>query len=104
MEVLFPCIYLPFHLVRVKKESLYICVCDTGPGIPEEDLNRIFNRFYQSQNQVKYPVYGQAGTGIGFTSANESFKCTVGKSRYATTAFQAVRSVFSSPCNGKRKG
>ena len=47
------------------KESLYICVCDTGPGIPEEDLNRIFNRFYQSQNQVKYPVYGQAGTGIG---------------------------------------
>ena len=47
------------------KESLYICVGDTGQGIPEEDLNRIFNRFYQSQNQVKYPVYGQAGTGIG---------------------------------------
>lgn len=48
-----------------EKETLYICVKDTGPGIPEEDLNRIFNRFYQSQNQVKYPVYGQAGTGIG---------------------------------------
>ena len=47
------------------KESLYICIGDTGPGIPEEDLNRIFNRFYQSRNQVKYPVYGQAGTGIG---------------------------------------
>lgn len=47
------------------KETLYICMKDTGPGIPEEDLNRIFNRFYQSQNQVKYPVYGQAGTGIG---------------------------------------
>ena len=48
-----------------KKETLYICVKDSGSGIPEEDLNRIFNRFYQSQNQVKYPVYGQAGTGIG---------------------------------------
>lgn len=47
------------------KENLYICVKDTGTGIPEEDVNRIFNRFYQSQNQVKYPVYGQAGTGIG---------------------------------------
>lgn len=45
--------------------KIYICVKDTGSGIPEEDLNRIFNRFYQSQNQVKYPVYGQAGTGIG---------------------------------------
>lgn len=47
------------------KESLYICVKDNGTGIPEEDLSRIFNRFYQSRNQVKYPVYGQAGTGIG---------------------------------------
>lgn len=48
-----------------EKEKLYICVKDTGTGIPEEDVNRIFNRFYQSQNQVKYPVYGQAGSGIG---------------------------------------
>lgn len=47
------------------QKKIYICVKDTGAGIPEEDLNRIFNRFYQSQNQVKYPVYGQAGTGIG---------------------------------------
>ena len=47
------------------QQKLYICIKDTGSGIPEEDLNRIFNRFYQSQNQVKYPVYGQAGTGIG---------------------------------------
>lgn len=48
-----------------QKESLYICVKDTGSGIPEEDIDRVFNRFYQSQNQVKFPVYGQAGTGIG---------------------------------------
>lgn len=48
-----------------QKENLYINVKDSGTGIPEEDLNRIFNRFYQSQNQVKFPVYGQAGTGIG---------------------------------------
>ena len=57
-----------FHALFAKdseKETLYICVKDSGSGIPEEDLNRIFNRFYQSQNQVKYPVYGQAGTGIG---------------------------------------
>ena len=48
-----------------QKESLYICIKDTGAGIPEEDISRIFNRFYQSQNQVKFPVYGQAGSGIG---------------------------------------
>lgn len=52
-------------LRQEKREELYICVKDTGVGIPESDISRIFNRFYQSQNQVKYPVYGQAGTGVG---------------------------------------
>lgn len=47
------------------KEQLYICVKDTGTGIPEEDLPKIFNRFYQSKNQAQYPVYGQSSTGIG---------------------------------------
>ncbi len=45
--------------------ALYLCVSDTGSGIPEQELSWIFNRFYQSKNQIKYPVYGQAGTGIG---------------------------------------
>lgn len=44
---------------------LYVCISDTGCGIPENDLNKIFGRFYQSQNQVRYPMYGQSGSGIG---------------------------------------
>ena len=44
---------------------LYICVSDTGSGIPDDDAIKIFNRFYQSQGQTKYPMYGQAGSGIG---------------------------------------
>lgn len=47
------------------KSTLYICVSDTGNGIPDEDIGKIFNRFYQSQGQTKYPMYGQAGSGIG---------------------------------------
>lgn len=46
-------------------EKLYISIKDTGTGISEEDLPRIFNRFYQARNHVKFPVYGQSGTGIG---------------------------------------
>ncbi|HOV36405.1 MAG TPA: response regulator [Dysgonamonadaceae bacterium] len=34
-------------------------------GIPEEDLDQIFKRFYQSRNHLRYPVHGQSGTGIG---------------------------------------
>lgn len=47
------------------KSMLYICVSDTGSGIPDDDTIKIFNRFYQSQGQTKYPMYGQAGSGIG---------------------------------------
>ncbi|NDV77571.1 two-component regulator propeller domain-containing protein [Dysgonomonas sp. 511] len=50
---------------KTNEEKLYICVQDSGIGIKDEDLNRIFNRFYQSKDHDKYPVYGQSGTGIG---------------------------------------
>lgn len=46
-------------------ERLFIGVRDTGKGIPEEDIERIFNRFYQSDNQSLESVSGQSGTGIG---------------------------------------
>lgn len=58
-------IYLTSFLTDNGTEQLYISVCDTGEGIPEEDIDNIFNRFYQSYNHTKYPVYGQSGTGIG---------------------------------------
>lgn len=48
-----------------QKNRLYICISDTGGGIPTEDIDKIFNRFYQSKGQTKYPIYGQAGSGIG---------------------------------------
>lgn len=46
-------------------KKLYICVSDKGNGIPEDELTKIFNRFYQSENHTRYPIYGQSGTGIG---------------------------------------
>ena len=36
-----------------RKSMLYICVSDTGSGIPDDDTIKIFNRFYQSQGQTK---------------------------------------------------
>ena len=48
-----------------RQRQLYICVADTGSGIPEEDINKVFNRFYQSKGQTNYPMYGQSSSGIG---------------------------------------
>lgn len=47
------------------KVQLYLSVSDTGCGIPEQDLPQIFDSFFQAQNKVTYPVFGQTGTGIG---------------------------------------
>jgi signal transduction histidine kinase/ligand-binding sensor domain-containing protein/DNA-binding response OmpR family regulator len=50
---------------EIQKEKLFVGIKDTGKGIAEEDIDKIFNRFYQSRNHIKFPVYGQSGTGIG---------------------------------------
>ncbi len=47
------------------EKLFYMNVCDTGHGLVAEDLEKIFDRFYQSKKSTKYSVYGQSGTGIG---------------------------------------
>ena len=44
---------------------LYIDVCDSGNGIDEAELPKVFERFYQGNSQLKYPVTGSSGSGIG---------------------------------------
>jgi signal transduction histidine kinase/ligand-binding sensor domain-containing protein/CheY-like chemotaxis protein/AraC-like DNA-binding protein len=57
------------YIASVKAEDgdkmLYINVCDTGYGLVTEDMKKIFDRFFQSKEVRKYPVYSQSGTGIG---------------------------------------
>jgi signal transduction histidine kinase/DNA-binding response OmpR family regulator len=54
--------------VKVRKENatLLISVKDTGIGIPEEELEKIFDRFYQ----VKEEIYAN-GSGIGLALSKE---------------------------------
>ncbi|MCE5334971.1 MAG: HAMP domain-containing histidine kinase [Desulfobacteraceae bacterium] len=49
-----------------KDRQVEILVIDSGPGIPEEDLQSIFKHFYQSTNQG---AKGQQGTGLGLAIA-----------------------------------
>lgn len=58
-------LYLYGYEEKDRQNKLYIAVTDSGVGILEEDLQKIFDRFYQSRRLMKFPVYGQSGTGIG---------------------------------------
>ena len=46
----------------VENDSLHIRVSDTGIGIPAEDLDRIFSRFYRVKNEKTRHING---TGLG---------------------------------------
>ena len=60
---------IDIYVAAVKGNSggdlLYINVCDTGYGIAEEDMTRIFDSFYQSRKNNARPATGEGGTGIG---------------------------------------
>ncbi len=47
--------------------TVEVAVSDTGPGIPTEDVERIFEPFYQSRSEGQ----GQAGTGLGLSISRQ---------------------------------
>ena len=57
---------ISIYIATLRNSShLYICVSDTGKGIVKNDVEKIFNRFYQSKGNENNLIYGQSGTGIG---------------------------------------
>ena len=59
------CDYLPDGMDDGTEGSLYIGVSDTGSGIADADLERVFDRFYQGDSKLKYPFSGAGDSGIG---------------------------------------
>lgn len=54
-------ISISFH---VTDDEISVQVCDTGTGIETKDMERVFERFYQTDNEVQ-SVDTTPGTGIG---------------------------------------
>lgn len=49
-----------------EKQRLEISISDTGPGIPEDKINRVFDRFYHFENETN-----AAGSGLGLSITRE---------------------------------
>jgi len=61
-------------VINKENDDLILSVTDEGIGIPEEDLSRLFEPFYRSQN-----VGTISGTGLGLSIAQKSVEIMGGK-------------------------
>ena len=50
-----------------REQDVWICVADTGPGIAAEEQQRVFEPFYRSERDRRFPQ----GLGLGLTIAHD---------------------------------
>jgi len=70
------------------EQEVRVSVSDTGPGIPEEDLPRIFERFYQAKAKDAKRL---PGTGIGLSLVKEFSELHGGSVTVESTVGQGTR-------------
>ncbi len=63
-------------IVKREKEYLVIKVKDDGIGIPRSEWDKIFEKFYQGKNAIKY---SPRGTGLGLTLVRNTAEAHGGK-------------------------
>ncbi|MCS6964275.1 HAMP domain-containing sensor histidine kinase [Thermoflexus sp.] len=73
-------------------EWVAIEVADTGPGIPPEDLPRIFERFYRRDRHR-----GGGGSGLGLAIARHAVEAHGGRIQAFSEPGQGARFVFTLP-------
>lgn len=74
-----------------EENNLVICVSDNGPGIPEDQLEAIFERF------TKLDVNNHEGTGIGLSLVKEYTQSLGGEVKVTSTAGEGTRFTVSIP-------
>ena len=74
-----------------------ISVCDSGIGIPEQDLPRLFTKFYQASNAS---LSGSKGTGIGLALVKAFVEGHGGKVSVTSVVGKGSTFVAELPVNG----
>ena len=82
------------------KTSVVISVIDQGPGIPEEDQARIFERFFRGQRAHR----GTVGTGMGLAIAREIVRAHGGDISFQSSPSQGTEFSISVPITAVERG
>jgi signal transduction histidine kinase/ligand-binding sensor domain-containing protein/DNA-binding response OmpR family regulator len=81
-----------FSTEEKEKQFIEISVRDTGRGIPDNNLNKIFQRFFQSDDKAK-----DSGTGIGLALVKELVRLHNGKIFVASKQGKGTKLTFRIP-------
>lgn len=76
---------------RVRPEQVIVCVSDTGPGIAQEDIPHIFDRFYRSPDTARKTK----GAGLGLYLARAIIESHGGRMWVDPQPKQGARICFS---------
>ncbi|PKV51745.1 Na+/proline symporter [Aquimarina sp. MAR_2010_214] len=77
-----------------KKNEIVVAIEDNGKGVPKEDFNHIFDKFYQSKHQnIKKPV----GSGLGLAISKKIIESHHGKIWVDKKYKKGARFVFAIP-------
>ncbi len=88
-------VYVSLVSRRMKEDSiLEITVRDTGIGIPDTELDHIFERFYQAQNEL---TVSGIGTGIGLSLVYELVKMLNGEIQVKSVSGKGTTFTVSFP-------
>jgi signal transduction histidine kinase len=77
----------------VSEQEVWICVADTGPGIAAEERHRVFEPFYRSERDRRFPQ----GLGLGLTIAHELVLAHGGRLELDSQPGQGSRFVIHLP-------
>ncbi|WP_271770303.1 ATP-binding protein [Aquimarina algiphila] len=81
-------------VTKEKKNEIMIIVEDNGKGVPKEDFNYIFDKFYQSKHQnIKKPM----GSGLGLAISKEIIESHQGEIWIDKQYKKGARFVFTIP-------
>lgn len=84
--------------VRPQTGMVAVSVTDTGIGIPEQELNRIFDRFYQVESHL---VRNEGGMGLGLSIARGMVELHGGRIWAESVEGRGSRFTFTLPISWK---
>jgi signal transduction histidine kinase len=82
------------------ENAVEVCVADQGPGIPEDELNHIFDRFWRGE---KSRARSTGGAGLGLSIARQLVEAQGGKISARNRSPHGFEVLITLPTNGNGK-